>query len=177
MHQALLVPEVLLEIFAHVNDTESCSTLISSQKHLAALAETCKTFYEPAMEFLWAEINELEPLLGCVTRLHPLVYRSGIEVSARLCSFLFGLLNVYHMIVGPALGERLRAIICPRDPTILTSLCPYSHIEHRARLSFPPSLNHPRVMRITEAEVVNSFHQIFGLISASHAAPMSSIDC
>lgn len=79
MHQALLVPEVLLEIFAHVNDTESCSTLISSQKHLAALAETCKAFYEPAMEFLWAEINELEPLLGCVTRLHPLVYRSGIE--------------------------------------------------------------------------------------------------
>lgn len=179
MHQALLVPEVLLEIFAHVNDmeSESCTTPRSTQKNFAALAVTCKAFYEPTTEFLWAEINQLEPLLGCVTRLHPLVYRSGIKVSARLCSFLFGWLNVHHMIVGPALGKRLRAIICPWDPTILASLRLYSHIEHSVRLSFPSYLDHPRVMRITEAEVVNSFHQIFGLLSASHATPMSSIDC
>lgn len=72
MHQALLVPEVLLEIFAHVNKT-------STQKSLAALAATCKVFYEPAMEMLWAKIDQLEPLLGCVTRLHPLIYRSGIR--------------------------------------------------------------------------------------------------
>lgn len=80
MHQALLVPEVLLEIFAHVNcdNIESYTTPVSTQKSLAALAETCKAFYEPAMELLWAEIDQLEPLLGCVTRLHPLVYRSGI---------------------------------------------------------------------------------------------------
>ncbi|KAG1768301.1 hypothetical protein EDD22DRAFT_1001972 [Suillus occidentalis] len=81
MHQALLVPEVLLEIFAHVNDMESksCTTLRSTQKNFAALAVTCKAFYEHTMEFLWAEINQLEPLLGCVTRLHSLVYRSGIK--------------------------------------------------------------------------------------------------
>lgn len=81
MHQALLVPEVLLEIFAHVNDmeSESCTTPRSTQKNFAALAVTCKAFYEPTTEFLWAEINQLEPLLGCVTRLHPLVYRSGIK--------------------------------------------------------------------------------------------------
>ncbi|KAG2139108.1 uncharacterized protein EDB93DRAFT_707747 [Suillus bovinus] len=29
------------------------------------------------MDLLWAEIEELEPLLGCVTRLHPLIYHSG----------------------------------------------------------------------------------------------------
>ncbi|KAG2110870.1 uncharacterized protein F5147DRAFT_760081 [Suillus discolor] len=87
MHQALLVPEVLLDIFAHVNesvdlpsDDSSCERLLSQQS-LASLATTCKTFYEPAMDLLWANIDELEPLLGCVTRLHPLIYCSGAEPS------------------------------------------------------------------------------------------------
>ncbi|KAG1828004.1 hypothetical protein EV424DRAFT_576517 [Suillus variegatus] len=75
MHQALLVPEVLLEIFAYVNTIPSTETT-SPQKLLAALARTCKIFYEPAMDLLWTEIHELEPLLGCVTRLHPLIYPS-----------------------------------------------------------------------------------------------------
>jgi hypothetical protein len=90
MHQALLVPEVLLEIFAHVNNISNITQTISTQKSLAALAATCKVFHEPAMELLWAEIDQLEPLLGCVTRLHPLIYRSDIRVSARFCSFLLG---------------------------------------------------------------------------------------
>ncbi|KAG2053276.1 hypothetical protein BDR06DRAFT_956851 [Suillus hirtellus] len=73
MHQALLVPEVLLEIFAYVPPTQTTST----RKVLAALARTCKIFHEPAMNLLWTEIHGLEPLLGCVARLHPLVYHSG----------------------------------------------------------------------------------------------------
>ncbi|KAG1827994.1 hypothetical protein EV424DRAFT_576363 [Suillus variegatus] len=87
MHQALLVPEVILEIFAYVNTIPSSQTtemyghvhtipwasaLVTST--LAALARTCKIFHEPAMDFLWTEIHGLEPLLGCVARLHPLIY-------------------------------------------------------------------------------------------------------
>ncbi|KAG2120531.1 uncharacterized protein F5147DRAFT_831815 [Suillus discolor] len=53
MHQALLVPEILLEIFAYVNTKPSTST----QKLLAALARTCKIFHEPAMDLLWTEIH------------------------------------------------------------------------------------------------------------------------
>ncbi|KAJ8584599.1 hypothetical protein M405DRAFT_746684, partial [Rhizopogon salebrosus TDB-379] len=34
---------------------------------LAALARTCKTFHDPAMNLLWAELDDLDPLLGCVT--------------------------------------------------------------------------------------------------------------
>ncbi|KAG2348249.1 hypothetical protein BDR05DRAFT_956801 [Suillus weaverae] len=72
MHQALLIPEVLLEIFEHVfTDRE---TPLAS---LVVLATTCKAFYEPAMDLLWGEIPQLIHLLGCVTRLHPLVYGSG----------------------------------------------------------------------------------------------------
>ncbi|KAG1802542.1 uncharacterized protein BJ212DRAFT_1397295 [Suillus subaureus] len=29
------------------------------------------------MDLLWAEVDRLQPLLGCVTRLHPLIYRRG----------------------------------------------------------------------------------------------------
>ncbi|KAG2137889.1 uncharacterized protein EDB93DRAFT_1231126 [Suillus bovinus] len=76
MHQALLVPEVLLEIFAYVNIIPSTQTT-STQKLLAALARTCKIFHEPAMNLLWTEIHGLEPLLGCVARLHPLIYEDG----------------------------------------------------------------------------------------------------
>ncbi|KAG1799284.1 uncharacterized protein HD556DRAFT_118642 [Suillus plorans] len=90
MHQALLVPEVLLEIFAYVNTIPPAHTTeIFGHVHiipwasaqvtstLAALARTCKIFHEPAMDLLWTEIHGLEPLLGCVARLHPLIYRRG----------------------------------------------------------------------------------------------------
>ncbi|KAG1778347.1 hypothetical protein EV702DRAFT_1278054 [Suillus placidus] len=69
MHQALLVSEILREILAHTDQI--------ARKSTAALAATCKAFHEPAMDLLWAEMYQLEPLLGCVTRLHPLIDWSG----------------------------------------------------------------------------------------------------
>ncbi|KAG1813829.1 uncharacterized protein BJ212DRAFT_376433 [Suillus subaureus] len=79
MHQALLVPEILLYIFAHVKQIgePSYAQKPLSRQSLAALATTCKIFYEPAMDFLWADMNMLLPLLGCVTRLHPMIYPSA----------------------------------------------------------------------------------------------------
>ncbi|KAG2148799.1 hypothetical protein DEU56DRAFT_81322 [Suillus clintonianus] len=80
MHQALLIPEVLLNIFAHVNPTldpwltRNYDKISLGRKSLAALATTCKAFHEPAMDLLWAEVHQLEPLLGCITRLHSTIY-------------------------------------------------------------------------------------------------------
>ncbi|KAG1821754.1 uncharacterized protein BJ212DRAFT_1333319 [Suillus subaureus] len=95
MHQALLVPEILLDIFAHVNesanlpsDEHNCERLLSQQS-LASLATTCKTFHEPAMDLLWANIEELEPLLGCVTRLHPMIYCSDAGVIFPTETYMF----------------------------------------------------------------------------------------
>lgn len=48
-----------------------------ARKSFAALARTCKPFYEPAMDLLWTELDGIEPLLGCVTRLHPIIYHSS----------------------------------------------------------------------------------------------------
>ncbi|KAG0694971.1 hypothetical protein DFH29DRAFT_295970 [Suillus ampliporus] len=80
MHRALLLSEILLDIFAHVNtilDPLSYGEKSLARKSLAALARACQTFHEPAMDELWADIYGLRPLLGCVTRLYPMIYHSG----------------------------------------------------------------------------------------------------
>ncbi|KAG2126530.1 hypothetical protein DEU56DRAFT_891883 [Suillus clintonianus] len=86
MHRALLVSEVLLEIFVYLSQSPSTKVLVGcteslTRKSLAALARTCKTFHEPAMDLLWANIHGLRPLLGCVPRLHPMIYDTGIKYS------------------------------------------------------------------------------------------------
>lgn len=80
MHQALLVPDIFLEILSQVNhilNPSSTSEKALARKSIAALATTCRSFHEPSMDFLWAKVDQLEPLLGCVTRLHSLIYFSG----------------------------------------------------------------------------------------------------
>ncbi|KAG1763395.1 hypothetical protein EDD22DRAFT_969449 [Suillus occidentalis] len=74
MHHALLVSDVRLYIFAYVDQIRSTGKRSLSRTSLASLAVTCKAFHEPAMDLLWAEVDRLQPLLGCVTRLHPLIY-------------------------------------------------------------------------------------------------------
>jgi hypothetical protein len=83
MHRALtLVSEVLFEIIANLNQIPSSPDEESlSRNSLAALARTCKTFHEPAMDVLWSDMEGLEPLLGCVARLHPMIY-GGNKVSS-----------------------------------------------------------------------------------------------
>ncbi|KAG2750219.1 hypothetical protein P692DRAFT_20873173 [Suillus brevipes Sb2] len=74
MHRALLISEVLSEIFAHVNEDPG-----PKKPSLEALARTCKAFHEPAMDLLWADLDGMTPLLGCVPRLHRLIYPSGAK--------------------------------------------------------------------------------------------------
>lgn len=97
MHRALHFSEVVLEILEYVNyqsinpasPSETASEVRRARKSMAALATTCKTFHEPAMDILWAAIDGLEPLLGCVKRLHPMMYSRKQKVSPVIaCSFL-----------------------------------------------------------------------------------------
>ncbi|KAG1813456.1 hypothetical protein EV424DRAFT_57966 [Suillus variegatus] len=80
MHRALLVSEILVEIFVNLNQppiSEILDWLPSlTRKSLASLALTCTIFHELAMDLLWCNMLGLRPLLGCVTRLHSVVYDS-----------------------------------------------------------------------------------------------------
>jgi hypothetical protein len=124
MHRALFIAEILLEIFTHLTPLEKqdpCDEIstssglpelfsaknplswdIRSRGYLAALARTCKTFHEPAMDLLWADTDDygIEPLLGCVARLHPLIYRRDRMVSAVVS---------FHSFSLPKSGCRARA--------------------------------------------------------------------
>ncbi|KAG2125452.1 hypothetical protein DEU56DRAFT_825168 [Suillus clintonianus] len=87
MHRALFVSEVLLEIFINLNQLPTTEgwTQSLTQRSLAALARTCKTFHEPAMDLLWANMPGLRPLLGCVTRLHSMIYDPETKYSWSQC--------------------------------------------------------------------------------------------
>jgi hypothetical protein len=74
MHRVLFILDILLEIFTH---------LTSDKSSLEALARACKTFHQLSMDLLWADMDDgIEPLLGCVARLHPLIYRHNRKVGA-----------------------------------------------------------------------------------------------
>lgn len=60
MHSCLLLNEILSVIFEHFFVTADASTL-------AALARTCHTFTEPALDVLWRELATLSPLLQCLS--------------------------------------------------------------------------------------------------------------
>ncbi|KAG2115583.1 hypothetical protein BD769DRAFT_1487663 [Suillus cothurnatus] len=83
MHRALSVSEILAEIFMNLDQLRSSSGLTHSltRKSLASLALTCTTFHELAMDLLWANMLGLRPLLGCVARLHPVIYDPKTKYS------------------------------------------------------------------------------------------------
>ena len=62
MHRCLRIQEIIHEISESISETPffRCPKL-----GLARLARTCKTFYEPAMDVLWRDIQDIEVLLKC----------------------------------------------------------------------------------------------------------------
>ena len=62
MHRALQIPEILSDIFYHCSpqglDQHPCKASID----LSALARTCRTFKEPALDVLWRVLTGSSPL-------------------------------------------------------------------------------------------------------------------
>lgn len=62
VHPCLLVSEILVNIFAEVNERDE----EDAARTLAALCRTCRAFREPAMKVLWAHLGTLVPLIRCI---------------------------------------------------------------------------------------------------------------
>ncbi|KAG9316225.1 hypothetical protein JVU11DRAFT_2252 [Chiua virens] len=79
MHPVLRLEEILLNIFAHCHPptpiTRQFDCASPATADLAALARTCRTFKEPALDVLWTELPNLSPLARCLPeashRIHP----------------------------------------------------------------------------------------------------------
>ena len=65
MHRAFYVEEILVDIFAHCYAVPP-NVWPKGRKVLSALARTCKTFKEPALDILWSELSNLGPLVRCL---------------------------------------------------------------------------------------------------------------
>ncbi|KAJ7622911.1 hypothetical protein DFH06DRAFT_1104944 [Mycena polygramma] len=64
MHHSLGIPELVALIFAELQCPYPHENL--SHRDLAALARTCKTFQEPALDLLWREQTTLANVLRCL---------------------------------------------------------------------------------------------------------------
>jgi len=64
------ISEILVMTFAQMTQIPSITLSIANDVDpeipLTAPVATCKTFHEPIIGVLWAEINQLKQLLGCV---------------------------------------------------------------------------------------------------------------
>jgi hypothetical protein len=56
MHHSLVIIDIILIIFSFVR----------TKRDLAALAATCKTFRDPALEILWSTLRDFAPLARCL---------------------------------------------------------------------------------------------------------------
>ncbi|KAG2066513.1 hypothetical protein BDR04DRAFT_65656 [Suillus decipiens] len=171
MHQALLIPELLPEIFKFLHVSLSEKTTFGphsiwyavpiSRKSLAALARTCKAFHEPAMDLLWSEIEVLESLLGCVPRLHPLIYCDG--------RMRWDWVRDSRPLSADEAHQFLRHSARVRSLTIM------SDVDHRSRLHFfsvtPTELyNFPRLRSLT---VYTDYLNIFPPHTLHHCYPVT----
>jgi hypothetical protein len=80
MHACLLPVETLLDIFTIIQEDSP----VDPNPTLAALARTCRTFKEPALDTLWKHIYGLDPLISC--------FPEGVrdrDVKGKLVSTIF----------------------------------------------------------------------------------------
>ena len=68
MHRCLQVTELVAHILAALGpDPMVVGTVDTMQRRAnAAMARTCKTLYEPAMDALWSLLVSLDPLIKCL---------------------------------------------------------------------------------------------------------------
>ncbi|KAF8434542.1 hypothetical protein L210DRAFT_3553172 [Boletus edulis BED1] len=62
MHHALEIHEILWKIFSYCYQQERKQ----ATPNLAALARTCRTFKEPALDLLWRDLHDSSPLARCL---------------------------------------------------------------------------------------------------------------
>ncbi|KAG1810470.1 uncharacterized protein HD556DRAFT_55854 [Suillus plorans] len=166
MHRALLVSEILVQIFIDLSQPLGSETfgwsLSSTRKSFASLALTCTTFHELAMDFLWSNMHGLRPLLGCVTRLHSAIYDPKSKYSwsqyadplteHEFHQFLRHSARVRHLII-PASNYFHLLTALPIETCVFPNLLSLSWLVQRTeigdlRFFLPPTLRRCSVSEV-----------------------------
>ncbi|KAG1809757.1 uncharacterized protein HD556DRAFT_1435487 [Suillus plorans] len=84
MHRALAITELLTHILRDVYNDDEGLNLRRGVKDMARISQVCRTFRDPALDFLWKNLDSLLPLL----RLLPLEINEEYGDKARLSKVL-----------------------------------------------------------------------------------------
>ena len=66
MHHVLYVEDILREIFSYLLPLPPRCPSRSSRMVIVAVARTCRSFKEPALDILWEDLQDLTPLVRCL---------------------------------------------------------------------------------------------------------------
>lgn len=68
MHRCLQIPEIFKTILEEVSERQKYFEWLFpvERSTYASMAQTCRAFYEPSMDCLWATLPTLEPLANCM---------------------------------------------------------------------------------------------------------------
>ncbi|KAJ8582698.1 hypothetical protein M405DRAFT_776226, partial [Rhizopogon salebrosus TDB-379] len=133
MHICLLPIEILLHIFAIINDRGCYQARLDSLATIAALARTCRTFKEPALDTLWKDMQGFKPLILCLpegirertphgrlTLKRPLFageWKIFNQYASRIRS-----LTIYHSHLTEVDAWVLKSLVCAPSPALLPNL-------------------------------------------------------
>ncbi|KAG2042316.1 hypothetical protein BDR03DRAFT_945032 [Suillus americanus] len=136
MHICLLPTETLLRIFTTIcGDFTTSIYLVSipgSCATLAALARTCKTFKEPALDILWKRLDGLEPLILCLPEsvrkrnvqgkltLNRLPFKKEWRIVCQYAQRI-RFLSIDHMALDVIDDRFIQTLISASAPTLLFS--------------------------------------------------------
>jgi hypothetical protein len=90
MSRALFVSEILSEVISHVNITDTYhSNTAESRRSLLALALTCRSFSEQALDALWESLTGINPVMQCAGIVVPdILTRCDDSEDCRIVGFL-----------------------------------------------------------------------------------------
>jgi hypothetical protein len=80
MHRLFLIPEIVCLLCAELGN-------VGAKRSLAAFAQTCSAFSEPALDALWYELHDVLPLVQCMPR--DLWELQSIRLSQTLVHLVF----------------------------------------------------------------------------------------
>ncbi|KAF8126067.1 hypothetical protein EV363DRAFT_1349681, partial [Boletus edulis] len=120
MHPAFLIDEILLHIFSYCYNPfhpfAPGRRWYYETVHLTALARVCKTFKDPALDMIWAELDDLTPLVRCLPESSRAESLEGAYSLRKLLEQ-----NEWDIILGYA--RRVRALRSLRGSSGLDAEC------------------------------------------------------
>ncbi|KAI9574109.1 hypothetical protein HD554DRAFT_2309665 [Boletus coccyginus] len=92
MHRALYLEEILRNIFSYIPfviplpgpPLTPVRGRFRSQSDMLSLATTCKAFKEPALDMLWASLQDLSPLIRCLPEQSWIISQHVYSLNRRL---------------------------------------------------------------------------------------------